>query len=255
MDIKGLIISEKNKMAKIIELKGLLTYVSPNEEIYKSLMSQEKARAISSDLDVEFGCMWGREVRENVNLERMLKEIMGGNTLVDLGCGFPHYLNIAVLAKELGAKGYIGVDKNMGNMGTKITANYVNLKADFPNGPLRGVGIGEKYSKEDKRTNIPEDSILVRIDMLDFISRLPSNSFNFTLNGIDTSILNTKEYTEAVIKEIIRATRKGIFSLGLNLDHESGVIGSLTSEAEKNGFKKIYEKKERSGLKSVILRK
>jgi hypothetical protein len=61
-------------------------------------------------------------------------------------------------------------------------------------------------------------AIMVQGDMLDIRSRLPDNSANFTINGIDTWIIENSAYHQALARELERATVPGGIVFGMNSD-------------------------------------
>lgn len=58
----------------------------------------------------------------------------------------------------------------------------------------------------------------VKADMLDFVSRLPDNSVNLQLDGIDTVIIDYEPYHRALAQELIRVLRTGGVLLGNHVD-------------------------------------
>lgn len=108
-----------------------------------------------------------KEWRYDLEMERnYMRSKIENSILVDLGSGL---LTMEPLAKEYGASGYIAVDKFLVSdvLAYSPTQNRIeHINAIF------------------KTAYDPRRCALIRADMLDFTSRLPSNSANFTLNGL-----------------------------------------------------------------------
>jgi hypothetical protein len=112
---------------------------------------------------------------------RFLRQKLQGTTLVDLGCGDYLLSRGRTLAKEFGVSTYLGVDKAI-------------KEGDIPNS-VDGMKI---FLKSE--------------DMLVFVSKLPNNSANFMIHGIDRTILQRTEYVDMLIQEISRAIKEdGVF--------------------------------------------
>ena len=62
-----------------------------------------------------------------------------------------------------------------------------------------------------------KDILKVKSDMLDFISRVASNSVNVEIDGIDHNII-THVYRQALIGEILRVTKQGGLILSCGSD-------------------------------------
>lgn len=155
------------------------------------------------------------QTQRQIEIRKTVKETLKNSVLVDLGCG--EFL-MESLASQFGAKGYIGVDKYFarGQLPIDPTKNQIeeliaarpNFKASVAEARLHGTDVG-----------------FTRADMLDFVSRLPENSVNFTLNGIDIQILGNElsrsenimdNYRQTLAKEILRATRQNGIIFGSN---------------------------------------
>ncbi len=142
------------------------------------------------------------------------REKIDGHVLLDLGgarlCAmFP-------VADAYGASAYINVDKY-------ITGGFRDLRED----PSKNVW-GRYWAKrkglpgwpEEPTTKGKTERAIIHADMLDVVARLPDNSVNFTINGIDDTILGYRRendfYTEALTREIVRALRPGGVVFGAN---------------------------------------
>lgn len=58
----------------------------------------------------------------------------------------------------------------------------------------------------------------VKADLLDFVSRLPDNSVNLQLDGIDTVIIDDERFHRMLAQELIRVLRPGEILLGNHVD-------------------------------------
>lgn len=175
------------------------------------------------------------EARESL---QYLTDKIKDHDLIDLGGSTGGY--IRPLAKELGARTYITVDRFFSRRRNEDSPVY-----DLPLDPYTNIGT-EIWSElpEQLSGKGRTESAAVKADMLDFVSRLPDNSANFTLNGIDSAIVSrpddimsadrNTEYEEAVVKEIIRATKKGGIIFGCDIPF---IVGAL----ENNPAFKRYE--------------
>ena len=119
-----------------------------------------------------------------------LKEKLKGKVLVDLGSGIDNSIFRLAIATDPSV--FIGVDKFAGR----------DLSHLSEEGGMQAAG--------------------AKSDMLDFISRMPDNSANVTINGIDMNIIGEEKYHEALIREIIRVLPAGGIVFGRN-------SGSLTA--------------------------
>lgn len=124
---------------------------------------------------------------------------MEGRPLVDLGGGF--YDGLQKIAVSLGVSTYINVDK---------------FAFTYPEKPNPFVDSFEEMAKQEGEDVDPSEMkdgetqlVHVKADLLDFVSRMPDNSTNFTINGIDLLILGSRPYHEALAKEVSRATFPG----------------------------------------------
>lgn len=97
---------------------------------------------------------------------------------------------------------------------------YINIDVDFVAIGEGEAPIGQKfdpyigYKRQDNFWLLTEEekdrameALNVKTDMLNFVARLPDNSVNFCLNGIDYYIIERDAYREALFKEIKRATK------------------------------------------------
>ena len=137
------------------------------------------------------------------------KEKLSGKPLVDLGGG--RTCTLLPIADHNEASAYINVDK------------YVGRFADLERNPLRN-----QYESYFSPKNILRDlkrpvltsniePAFIYADMLDFVARLPDNSANFALFGLDEDIIGgDRRYHEALSKEIARALRGGGIVFGRN---------------------------------------
>ncbi len=112
---------------------------------------------------------------------QFIKEKLSGETLIDLGCGEPGYTDAHL--KELGISlaAYVGVDKK-----------------EFE----------QKWVEESKKQGgFPVEYI--NEDLLRFVAKIPDNSVNFLISGIDEDVLRDSEYRKRLMVEIVRATKQG----------------------------------------------
>lgn len=105
-----------------------------------------------------------------------------GKILIDLGAGGGHRMQD--LAKKIGAKVYIKVDKTFG-------------KDETPFDPSNDLSAG----KMDGEMQV----VTIKDDLLDFISRIPDGSVCITINGINSSLIEGGDYHDELAEEIGRA--------------------------------------------------
>ena len=132
----------------------------------------------------EYNDLLLRDIRNPIGAEQLRKfmEIMRGTILIDLGA---RDCDGYFLAKEFGARGYIGVDKFHCK-----NPNILNQE----DGQLWG-------SRELKnKSDIPYT--VVQEDMLDFLKRLPDNSVSILTTGVEVGIEG--KFARLVEKEIER---------------------------------------------------
>jgi hypothetical protein len=158
-----------------------------------------------------------------------------GTILVDLGGA--RLCRMLSVAQMYRASGYVNVDKYIaGGFG------------DLPYDPTRN----QYEAFWSKRRALPDwqepkittniEPAIVNSDMLDFVSRLPDGSVNFTINGIDNDVLGhgpeNEEYARILSGEIIRALRPNGILFGVNFtpiaEQISGVEASAVPLQEHN---------------------
>ncbi|MGA2130151.1 MAG: hypothetical protein ABSG05_00850 [Candidatus Pacearchaeota archaeon] len=155
-------------------------------------------------IDTPYSDFWLNVIYENEvyggNLSKFGKEVakhVTGKTFLDLGCGIPYQVSAA--AEKLGAKKYIGIDKNV---------------------PLKPFKITERAMP----------AYAVKGDILSFLARRSaSDGTVFFSYGIDAhSNKDFERYLSAVYDEMKRLGKKGDIAFS-----ESNVINP-----EKAGFKR-----------------
>lgn len=184
-----------------------LSYQNPNAEVYQKIIEAETARTDTvkarsrleppTDKHAEH---WLDKIFWEVHAE-LLQFIQGKisqELLIDLGGG--RQATMKWLAEEFKAKTYVNVEKY--------------LPDKFPLNPRVNIAEQLGQTPKEKETEI----VFVRADMLDFISRVPNNSANFTVNGIDAFVISSPEYHSALAREISRATKVGGVVFGINSD-------------------------------------
>lgn len=166
---------------------------------------------------------WASDTKEENKSEahKYLINKLEGKTVIDLGFGDGSYfldnLNYrAITFKNLKIKKYIGIEKNFSCEDEDFESFKNKCQKIFNEG-----GMEADFEQQD---------------MLKYIVRLPDESSNFIINGIDEHILPQK-YWEHLAEEIYKKTEpKGIIT----------GLGSLTEFFLKNGFKIIEPKNKNS---------
>jgi SAM-dependent methyltransferase len=165
----------------LVQAKQMLTYENPRRAQLEPLI--ERARNGMGELlkTPYTGLTWdylADPTFENAHneLRKTMQNSLAGKTLVDLGCNNGYYQwRTREIAIRMGIGRYIGID----------------LTAD---------------ERELERDEIHIST--VKADMLDFVSRLPSESANFMLNGIDARVIHDPAYHRELAAEIHRATER-----------------------------------------------
>ncbi|MDO8513044.1 MAG: hypothetical protein Q7S37_00885 [bacterium] len=116
---------------------------------------------------------------ERAGYEHRFREWFKGEKVIDLGCGARAY-DMAEIVLKLGAKEYIGVDKN------------------FSSWPVNQRGKNENIG-----------CIAIKDDILAFLRNEPDNSATLVINGMDEFVFDTQRsetryYIERLAKEISR---------------------------------------------------
>ena len=203
----------------MINLQELLSYDNPRRQEYEELVRLEEYALKTFRMNrmpiTNFSRVWDEIIgsqtpkkdsfsKERKNVQRFIKVGLTGEILIDLGSGPINCLdtdNLTSIAKMLGASAYIGVEKFPSDLSLALDL-YKNIA--------------------DPRlieSRAPMDHLEVKADMLEFISRVKSNSANITINGIDASVLwDTRSYSEALAREIARVVRVGGIAFGHNSD-------------------------------------
>lgn len=153
---------------------------------------------------------------------QILKDKLHDQTVVDLGSNL-YFLGVSESLKNLGIKKYIAVDKFADINRPKIKQIKERVM------PRMEKEFGLEFKNED---------------MLSFISRLPDNSVNYVMNGIDDTIIQNEKYWQVLAQELHRTTVK------------NGIVTGFHSEISfytGDGFKVI--KNDRKGRGLYILEK
>tara|TARA_Y100000034_G_C6900437_1_gene416312 strand:- start:1295 stop:1924 length:630 start_codon:yes stop_codon:yes gene_type:complete len=163
------------------ELKKYLGYKNPNQEDYKKLSKHKDNRHLISPYSDRLP-----NFTKIPELNILLRERIPLSPLFDIGAGPMSYGNVLGIAEEYNAEAYMGID-----------IAFTETEK---------IGWEEEILKQ----------FLISGDMLETISKINSNSANFSFNGID---FISGEYLEAIIKELKRTTKDGgiIFGRGSEL--------------------------------------
>lgn len=176
-----------------MNLRELLSYQNPRMEEYDRIIAETECR--NWTCNNPWGKKWAKFFKRDYG--KLFCEKLKGELLVDLGCGtdIEDWEGRAGLAKDCGAKAYVGVDK--------FHSKEINC---FQNVAL----------PETKVEYVPTRLTLVCGDMLRFLAMLPNESANFTMNNIDEVIISSHKYLSAVAKELERTTIKGGIIFGVS---------------------------------------
>jgi|GEM_PF-2782445 len=187
-----------------------------------------------------------------VEIVNYIKEKLKGGTLIDIGGSDD--MRVLRLGMRVGAAATLSVDRYLSERevdpqtGAINSENSRQLNPDpFTNVRDRVLPFWRKEWIEDREEatrraarsygieQLPEFA-LVCDDMLDFVSRLPADSSNFMINGIDDLVLQdpTDEYQNALAQEIVRSLKPGGIIFGTNLDN------SMSSRLEKLGLERKF---------------
>jgi len=196
-----------------MELKDLQNHKNPNNDNYQKLIvNLGNKNCVTSS--TPYADQWFDDMQLNPFIVDIFENKLKGRVLVDLGCG--QHMQSAIgnaytlnLARKFQVKSYIGIDKLI----------KLNDLEDFNSKNL--------------------DAIIVKADMLDFVSKLSDNSVNFTINGIDgVVILDSDKYARAVAAEMVRAT----LSNGIIFGIRSEPTEFLRENSKEHKLKILYEK-------------
>jgi len=194
-----------------ISLRNFLTYDHPDRENLQKLIELER-QTNPGRLPQRFSDRWRDKFYDRYGADRgkrpsaweklgpFFEQKLKGDILIDLGGGDSR--TIHEMADIVGVKTYINVD------------------VGSDNDPYAGHPMpAENYWRlSNEQREIPMEAMDVYDDMLDFVSRLPDNSSNFILNGIDSYVLKNEEYRKALFKELVRATKEGGVLFGFESD-------------------------------------
>ncbi|OGG74173.1 hypothetical protein A3A40_00380 [Candidatus Kaiserbacteria bacterium RIFCSPLOWO2_01_FULL_54_20] len=220
-------------------LAQLFQQLETGESRYKNLIAEQKKffggaqESFAEDLAMRFGRI-GRDEAEHSYFRDRLR----GNILVDLGGG--RLCRMLSVAGMYDSSAYINVD-------SYIAGGF----GDLPYDPTKN----QYKAFYEHRSGLPgwvqpqhfphTEPAIVNADMLDFVSRLPDNSVNFTMNGIDYDILGEGalniKYQWFLAGEIIRTLRPGGIIFGVNfspiVDQFTGCKEPLTAESQRSGLR------------------
>jgi hypothetical protein len=155
-------------------------------------------------------CDWFRRLSNKTFVDFILK-VLEDNILIDLGGGKGPMSEFAFLFK---ARAYVNVDIGFLSKDSVENVDFEMVSRFMP----------YQWTKFDSlRRHIDLDpehkckNILLKIDMLDFLSRLPDNSVGvITLNGIDNCIIHTRAYMDELNYQIRRVLKVNGILFGNN---------------------------------------
>lgn len=209
-------------------ITDLLSRLKKGESPYAEVI----ARFSSSSMTTNYGSRTAELYRNNDpelrEIVDYLKRKLEGETLIDLG-GSSDML-VFDLGLKVKASATLSVDKYLDEPRVNEEAREVDWDQSRPavqdpftnirdrlNPKFRWDFFEKKYPDELRDylvsnydvENLPEYGIVCD-DMLDFVSRLPDDSANFMMNGIDGFILTgSSEYKDALAREIVRTLKPG----------------------------------------------
>ncbi len=179
----------------------LLSYENPKrEEINRAIEKAEeegmKKTFPGNEYLIKAVFEFGMMPDLNIPAIEFLKRKLNGKIVVDLGGGIG---GSAILAKETGAEIYVNVERfNI----------HGEVSTDKPIDDQKIDGLREIHFKAD---------------MLDFISRVNSESVNILISQIDKLIIKSSNYHSVLAREILRVTEKG----GIIFGSQSEVLSLL----------------------------
>ena len=187
-----------------IDLHNLLTYDNPNLLHYQKLIERERGgryvfipQQFSQDWEKIYFNQWAESNKrfDPAKFEKArvyFYEKLHDSLFIDVGGGEGNWMR--EFAKKFGAQRYVNVD---------VFGPGESLDP-FSGTPAEKIDYQGLKEQECLRALV---EIYVTSDMLDFVARLPDNSANFAINGIDLCVVLDKEYREALISELIRAAK------------------------------------------------
>ncbi len=204
--------SQEKKVGARVSLKDLLTFKNLHLDRYQEIIERElkdnvfqPQRFSEAWISILYDSFSEDIVeRHNPRILRKASEFFRDKLkdafLIDLGGGWGAIM--AQFARKFGVQTYIIVD--LGDVHDPYSAQPIELECEL-------------LSEEEKTRTMT--ALRVSDDMLDFVARLPDNSANFVLNGIDWDIIRDNEYRSALISELARTTRHGgiVFGAGTDL--------------------------------------
>ncbi|MDD5586133.1 MAG: hypothetical protein PHY92_04135 [Alphaproteobacteria bacterium] len=171
---------------------------APGKDYREIILREKKAKGLHSQADCT--AMWLHPrifaIGDNTTTARFVRERLKGAPLIDVGGATGRFGEFAVTA---GASAYINVDL-------------------YPLGGLHDLGEDPEYDLIPPESAFKNNTqrLSVCADMLDFISRVPGQSVNIMINGIDELIVRTTEYHKALAQEMVRTVRPDGVILGYN---------------------------------------
>lgn len=202
-------------------LAGLLNFDNPNAGKYRALIERAK-RENQTGGEIGYGGAsmdrgWIKVIEQAqkgegnyANFGNFLEGKLKGKILVDLAGGVG---NMRDFAKKAKAGVYILVERFYGNQ-----------EGDDPYKDVWDIPAWDKPGEMV--------TIVVRSDVLLFLSKLKSNSVNITVNGFDNFVQSSADYHKAVAEEITRVTESGGIAFGV----QSDAFLYLNEEKMKGGY-------------------
>lgn len=225
-----------------IDLHDLLTYNNPNLLQYQELIQEEHTASDNVPIPQQIGHAWINtffditgETREgdlSPQGRDYFNKKLQNSLLIDIGGGAGQLME--TVAKKFGVDEYINVDIQIGKPRDPYIG-YARTDADY------------SFLSEEERKQTMQ-GLDVSADMLDFVARIPNNSANFVLNGIDMYVILTPKYREALFNEIVRAAKIGGILFGTGSDiwkadpRLKSTVDQLGFEKRRDSDKKVFEK-------------
>lgn len=187
-----------------------LQRVKDIEKFVKDLPQNESGinlpQSFSIDYFIEFLLNHDRRRKDYELIKNKFKD----TTVVDLGAGDSVAIHhLLPYLTEMEIKEYIAVEKF-----------YGNKQEDAPE-PMENTDMGGNVIDSKMK------SYRINSDMFIFISKLPDNSCNFIMNGIDHYVIHNDKYWEKLSQELHRVTL------------ELGIITGYGSNVPSSNFKDI----------------
>jgi hypothetical protein len=236
--------SEKPNDFSPEQMHAIADKATDPETLSRVIKEVEQSQASGGSATRSSGTEFASTFLPNLQRNEQMQELLKGQPLVDLGAGLFAFPSLE-LANKSEVSHYTAVDAN---------------EAVYYPDDTKSLGEDSIYNELYKDLILPDNrqdySFHRGTDMLAFLSGLPDNYGNFTINGIDSNVINNSEYMQYILYHLSRCVSSEGVVFGANTSFLSqltkfgfeDVTDEVLEESQSGNFLglKIFQKKQSS---------